>query len=87
MPVIRDTKKREEVRRKLNENLKTGEDVSTTIKSLRTMMAMDQVSFAKYCSVSLSALRRIEQKNGNYQVATLEKLLKAFGLKIAIVKA
>ena len=65
MPVLKESKKRKELRKSLYQRLQVGEDVSTVIKDFRSVMSMEQQAFADYCGLSVSALRKIEQKQNN----------------------
>ena len=87
MPTLKDKKKREELRNTLYQKLGgSGLPVSDTVRSLRKVLGMDQPAFAKLTGVSLSALRRIEQEKGHYNLETLTRILDKFQLQLAVVK-
>jgi transcriptional regulator with XRE-family HTH domain len=86
MPVLKDKAKRNELRRELYAVLDArGESLPATIKGLRKILALDQEAFAEYVGISLSALRRLEQANGNVTLKTIEKVLKRFNLELNVV--
>lgn len=85
MTIARDKVRRNALRRDLYEKLGTsGETVPTTVKSLRRMLALDQAAFAALVNLSLSTLRKIEQSRGNVTLATLNKILGKFSLKLVV---
>lgn len=85
MPVLKDKSKRNELRKNLYEALESqGQPIATTVKSLRKILAMSQADFSRYVGISLSALRRVEQDNGNIEIATLNKILTKFRLELVV---
>jgi len=85
MTLLKDKSKRDKLRHELYEKLETtGEELAPVIKSLRSMLMKDQKEFSKYIGISLSALRRIEQSNGNITIKTINKILMKFSLKLIV---
>lgn len=55
------------------------------VRGLRTEVAgMNQAKFAKATKISVRTLRKLETDDGNPTVATLESVLKPFGLGLSI---
>lgn len=48
------------------------------------MLGKDQAEFCDFIGIGLSTLRRIEQNNGNINLATVEKILKKFSLQLVV---
>ena len=88
MPVLKDRDKRNEIRRALYASFdKEGVSLPETVRALRKLMAMSQDQFAEFIGLSLSALRRIEQQNGNVTLETINKILLKFSLVLVVKRA
>lgn len=87
MPVLEDKTKRKVIRSELYEQLeRDGLPIKDTVKKLRQIMGMDQEKFAEKVGMSLSALRRIEQDQQNFNLATLHRILDLFQLQLVVKK-
>ena len=85
MRVLKDKKKRQELRADLYRRLANeGVGLPETIKQLRRILSLSQPEFAEKTGISLSALRRIEQGHKSYNLSTLEKILGYFDLKLVV---
>lgn len=85
MPVLRDKKKRNEIRHQFYQKLANeGETIPDAIKTLRKILAMDQQKFADHVGISVSTLRKIEQDNSNVNLDSIQKILQQFSLKLMI---
>ncbi len=85
MPVLKNKETRNKIRHDFFLDIsKRGEKISASVKILRKISGMDQNNFAKFIGISISALRRIEQENGNVNISTLLKILDKFNLELRV---
>ena len=85
MPIIKDPLKRQEIRKELYSKLEMeGLGISETIKKLRRILSKSQPEFAEYIGISVSVLRKIEQKTGNVTIDTLDKIFSKFSLELVV---
>jgi len=83
--VVKEKLKRQKIRTELYDRLAgSGVSIPETIKQLRRILSMNQTQFAEKMEISLSALRRIEQGHGNFNWATLNKILEQFDLNVVV---
>ncbi|WPP02030.1 helix-turn-helix transcriptional regulator [Pseudomonas sp. HR96] len=62
------------------------ETLGAAIRRLRLeVTGLDQQTFAAMCSLSTKALYQIEKDKGNPSLATLEAILRKFGLRLGLV--
>lgn len=86
MPVLKNSEKRKELRADLYERLLSGERIPVVLKDLRRVLAMSQEDFSKFCGISLSVLRRIEQDKGGYTMDSLNRILEKFSFELVVRK-
>ncbi|MFC2971137.1 helix-turn-helix domain-containing protein [Azotobacter bryophylli] len=56
------------------------------IRQLRLRVTgLNQTDFARMCKLSLRTLRQLEQDAGNPTVATLDSVLRLFGMRVGVV--
>jgi len=85
MRVLKDKVKRQQAREELYAKLdQVGVLPAEAIKQLRRILSLNQEDFAKKMGISLSALRRIEQKHSQYNISTLQKILDQFDLQLVV---
>jgi DNA-binding XRE family transcriptional regulator len=64
------------------------ETLGTAIRRLRLeVTGLDQKSFAVMCNLSTRTLYQIEKDKGNPRLATLEAILRKFGLRLGLIQA
>ncbi|MDB2447226.1 helix-turn-helix domain-containing protein [bacterium] len=85
MPIVKDSNKRQQIRKELYTKLEAeGLSISETIKKLRKILSKSQPEFAEYVGVSVSVLRKIEQKTGNVTLETLDKIFSKFSFELVV---
>lgn len=63
------------------------ETLGTAIRRLRLeVTGLDQETFAAMCNLSTRALYLIEKDKGNPSLATLESILRKFGLRVGLIQ-
>ena len=86
MTILKDKAKRQKLRQELYQKLDArGVSISETVKSLRKILAKDQVSFSEEVGVAISTLRKIEQENGNISLEVICRILDRYSLELAVV--
>jgi DNA-binding phage protein len=79
-----------ELRKKLIEDImqqhdRGNETLGTSIRRLRLeVTGFDQATFATMCNMSIKALYLIESDKGNPTIATVDAILKEFGLQLGL---
>jgi len=87
MATLRDKNQRNDMRHQLYDDLATsGVDIAKFVKTMRKVLGQDQIEFCKTVGVGLATLRKIEQKNGNITLESLEKILKKFAVRLVVKK-
>lgn len=85
MALVRDKEKRSKIRKELYEKLdQSGASLSQTVKGLRQILSKDQEEFAEMLGISLATLRKIEQRNGNFTMKSVRKILDRFSLELVV---
>ena len=85
MTLLRNKSARTNLRTQLYEKLETsGMPLAETVKTLRKILAKDQESFSSEVGISLSTLRKIEQKGAAVSLTTIGKVLDRFGLELVV---
>lgn len=85
MPKLRNKEKRQAIRSDLYLRFSaSGVDIPESVKGIRKTLGLSQIEFAEKIGIGLATLRKIEQNRSEYTIASLDKFLKMFKLKLCV---
>lgn len=66
------------------EEIKSNQDLATTLKQRRHELHITQKSLADFCNLSHNGISRIELGESDVQLSTLLKMSKVLGFKVVL---
>ncbi len=86
MTILTDKAKRQKLRQELYQKLDSScLPISEAVKSLRTILGKDPVTFSEDVGIAISTLRKIEQGNNNISLQVIRRILDRYSLELAVV--